>query len=349
MSRPSLRSAWTASATIVVVLAIVTAAVVSGRRPREYAFRVVERYEFAETAPGAALALAIAVPTCGPYQDVTEPQVVWGGTYETSPDRAACTLWLTGTSDASGRAVAEVAYELTVKVGEARWSGAVEPADLGPSRFVESDAPAVRQQASSLATGTTREDAFRIFCFASRHVRWQQPHRFFRDGLENWGAGEQSALRTLETGKGGCGEFANLTVALLRAAGIPARTISGLAFPRMAGGESRTAEWNHPAGSHGWVEFHADGAWELADPSWVSDEQTDEGRRRWFGRNDGSHLAYGTADEDAARFDAMRAWARRRGREVAAMSAPIRAVAAVDGKEGRCTPSVTLTRLTIAP
>jgi hypothetical protein len=118
-----------------------------------------------------------------------------------------------------------------------------------------------------------------------------------------------------------------------------------VAFPSLAPGESRTSEWLHPAGAHAWVELFVDGAWELADPSWVSGEKTDDARRRWFGHNDGSHVSYGTADESRERFQRLLGWANARGRSVCALSAPLCVAAAVRGETGRCTPTVTVSRL----
>lgn len=343
---PSSRfRSWVAAGVAVVLLGVLVYVALPARPAPTFAWRVVERYEFAETAPGAAVALSVAVPRTGPYQKVSEPTIGWNGAVERTPDGRTCVLRLTGASGADGRAVAVIAYDLSVTTGVARWPGSVDAGDLVPSRFVESDQPAIRRKAAELVSGMSREDAFRIFCFVSRHVHWQPLRRHDRDGMEVWSGGEDSALRTLETGGGGCGEFANLTVALLRAAGIPARPVGGLALPSMAPGESRSTEWTHPAGSHAWVEFYVEGAWELADSSWVSDDKTDEGRRRWFGRNDGSHLAYGGTEETLARYRNMVAWAQSRGQTVAAICGPVYVAAAVSGGKGGCTPSVTLTRL----
>lgn len=74
-------------------------------------------------------------------------------------------------------------------------------------------------------------------------------------------------------------DYANLMTAMLRAAGIPARHVSGLVFNRM----TEAADWSHPASSHAWVEFYADGKWHFADPTWGN---------LYFDRSGGFHLSY---------------------------------------------------------
>ncbi len=66
-----------------------------------------------------------------------------------------------------------------------------------------------------------------------------------------------NALQTLRTGQGDCGEHSVLAVALLRAAGIPARPVAGLVY--WPPGEG--------FGYHAWVEAFV-GQWVMMDPSW---------------------------------------------------------------------------------
>jgi transglutaminase-like putative cysteine protease len=67
-------------------------------------------------------------------------------------------------------------------------------------------------------------------------------------------------------GQGVCQDFSHLALAVLRAAGLPARYVSGYLMP------SRAAELNKPvaAESHAWVEFWA-GGWLPLDPSNLSE------------------------------------------------------------------------------
>ena len=66
-----------------------------------------------------------------------------------------------------------------------------------------------------------------------------------------------NALQTLNTRKGDCGEHTALAVALLRAAGIPARPIAGLVYWPPGNG----------FGYHAWTEVYA-GRWVEMDPTW---------------------------------------------------------------------------------
>ncbi|UCE67200.1 MAG: transglutaminase domain-containing protein [Candidatus Zixiibacteriota bacterium] len=69
-----------------------------------------------------------------------------------------------------------------------------------------------------------------------------------------------NALQTLQTKQGDCGEHSALTVALLRAVGIPARPVAGLVY--WPPGEG--------FGYHAWVEVFV-GEWVMMDPSWGED------------------------------------------------------------------------------
>ncbi|MCL2080822.1 MAG: transglutaminase-like domain-containing protein [Oscillospiraceae bacterium] len=92
--------------------------------------------------------------------------------------------------------------------------------------------------------------------------------------------GEQSALSTLNSKRGVCLGFANLTAALLRAAGIPAKVVTGYALG--VGGEDD--EWTNESASgrlpanHAWNEFYANGRWVITDPTWNTSNSYSRGR-----------------------------------------------------------------------
>jgi transglutaminase-like putative cysteine protease len=71
-----------------------------------------------------------------------------------------------------------------------------------------------------------------------------------------------NAIEALVEGRGVCQDFAHVTIALLRSAGVPARYVSGYLHPRTdaAVGETVTGE------SHAWVEWWA-GGWRSCDPT----------------------------------------------------------------------------------
>jgi transglutaminase-like putative cysteine protease len=73
--------------------------------------------------------------------------------------------------------------------------------------------------------------------------------------------GRRSARETLRLGSGDCSEYSDLTVALLRKFGIPARFADGQAIDRDT----------YQLDGHAWVEFMVpDGTWYAVDPTWGS-------------------------------------------------------------------------------
>jgi len=75
------------------------------------------------------------------------------------------------------------------------------------------------------------------------------------------------ALSVLQTKRGACGAFAALFVALARAAGIPARPVSGIAYLQ-SGKQSEQARGAAVNGHHVWAEFMLPGeGWIPVDPT----------------------------------------------------------------------------------
>jgi len=71
-----------------------------------------------------------------------------------------------------------------------------------------------------------------------------------------------NAQEAWDKGQGVCQDMAQLTVALLRAAGLPARYVSGYLHPDVHAEPGRTAVGQ----SHAWVEYWA-GSWIALDPT----------------------------------------------------------------------------------
>lgn len=298
--------------------------------PASVHYQITERYAFT-ASEDAQVALAVLLPRSGPYQEVSPPQVTWEGSRQQQAEAGVDVLRLHGSIGADGSAEAAIAYSVRLRQGPARWSGPVEDGDLLPEAEIEADDPAIRSLARELAGGSTPEDALRIHRFVAGYLSWPTGPRFGSD---------QSALQALETGIGGCGEFANLTVALCRAAGIPARSVGGLAFLESAFlppyFPARTRTWLHPAGAHAWVECYAGGQWRMADPSWASYGLPT------FGRSDGNHLSYGQAGEERAAYERAAAWACALGHPAAGMSAPLKFASGASAEGVRVTPVVSV-------
>lgn len=127
------------------------------------------------------------------------------------------------------------------------------PADvkphLEPTPTSQSDEAHIVERAKSIVGTRTdaRETAVAI-------VDWVHEHLGKKDGTR----GAATAVETLDAGFGDCTEHAALTVALLRAAGLPARNAAGIVLvPGFFGSE---------AGYHAWVEVWL-GDWVVMDPA----------------------------------------------------------------------------------
>jgi transglutaminase-like putative cysteine protease len=78
-----------------------------------------------------------------------------------------------------------------------------------------------------------------------------------------------SSAEARAAGNGVCQDFAHVTLALLRAAGLPARYVSGYLHPALEAevGETTAGE------SHGWVGFWP-GDWLAVDPTSLAEVST---------------------------------------------------------------------------
>ncbi|HET6348227.1 MAG TPA: transglutaminase-like domain-containing protein [Candidatus Krumholzibacteria bacterium] len=117
---------------------------------------------------------------------------------------------------------------------------------LEPDRFVQSDAPELKTIADSLRTAT-RSDPWVL---ARAVAAWADAH-ITHKGMEH---GYSSALEVYRSRAGDCTEHSLLTTAVLRAAGIPARPVVGLAY----------SEHDHAFVGHMWVEAYVD-EWRTLD------------------------------------------------------------------------------------
>jgi transglutaminase-like putative cysteine protease len=92
-----------------------------------------------------------------------------------------------------------------------------------------------------------------------RAAEWAHQTLRYEQGATNV---HTSSAEARAAGKGVCQDFAHVTLALLRAVGLPARYVSGYLHPAAEAGigETMTGE------SHAWVEYWA-GDWIAADPT----------------------------------------------------------------------------------
>jgi hypothetical protein len=130
---------------------------------------------------------------------------------------------------------------------------------LSTEPFIETDHPEIVQTAERVLGGTTDpgEATRRIGAFVHRHLE------------KKYTASLPSAIEALRGAAGDCNEHTMLTVALLRAAGVPARPVSGLAY------------LDGSFYFHAWAEAWFDGRWVPLDPTF-GETPADPARVRLF-------------------------------------------------------------------
>jgi transglutaminase-like putative cysteine protease len=111
----------------------------------------------------------------------------------------------------------------------------------------------LREHAAQLAKGASPREAARAI------ADWVRDNVAYVPGSTGV---QTSAQEAWELRKGVCQDLAHLTVALLRAVGIPARYVSGYLHPRRDAQVGETVEGQ----SHAWVEWWC-GGWEGYDPT----------------------------------------------------------------------------------
>jgi transglutaminase-like putative cysteine protease len=138
------------------------------------------------------------------------------------------------------------------------------PADvafyLKPSEQVQSEDSSIRNLSTELVKGAKTEGEA-----VTRVMHWIVDHLHYT--LEPAG---YDALTTKREGKGNCQNYSHLTMALLRAAGIPARLVRGRTLGKSwevdeDNGKRRwTAKWGE--GRHAWLEvYYPDQGWLMYD------------------------------------------------------------------------------------
>ncbi len=123
---------------------------------------------------------------------------------------------------------------------------------LSPSRYVIAE-PAVDELAARLRAGNAPVEAGR------RAAGWVHDTLDYVRGVTRV---DTTSAQARAGGQGVCQDFSHLVLALLRAAGLPARYVSGYLHPGRDGGLNEPVR----AESHAWVEFWA-GDWVPVDPS----------------------------------------------------------------------------------
>jgi len=151
---------------------------------------------------------------------------------------------------------------------------------LAGTPSVPTDDPAIQKLAAEIVgdAGEPRQKAERINRWVHANLK------------KSYQANASTATEVLANRAGDCTEHSLLFIALCRAAGVPARELSGLAYDesqvvqaaRRAGRRGGTFNW------HAWAEIHDGTAWISMDPTWNEVEV------------DATHLVLAVGPEDFA-------------------------------------------------
>jgi hypothetical protein len=130
---------------------------------------------------------------------------------------------------------------------------------LAPTSLVPSNHPAIQAKASELTAGAANQ-----FDVVRRIMTWTVDHMRYAQLPEQY-----DALSALRTGQGNCQSYAHLTAALMRAAGIPVRIVSGVTLkqPYEIRLDSGVLVMKNAQGRYAWIEvWFPDLNWMPFDP-----------------------------------------------------------------------------------
>jgi transglutaminase-like putative cysteine protease len=170
---------------------------------------------------------------------------------------------LPSTLDVTRRLTVEMTAELTPLESEATYPLPSLPAEVRPflqgTPMVQRDDPRIMALVRQLSGGATseREVVTRLLNHVVDHLRYRvDPDR-------------HDALFALEQGVANCQGYSHLSLALLRAAGIPARMVAGISLSKhwVVPLANSTLTMKQGQGRHGWIEvYYPDLGWLPHDP-----------------------------------------------------------------------------------
>ena len=137
-----------------------------------------------------------------------------------------------------------------------------------PSSNIQSDNQEIIDLANSITAGITNDydKAVAIHDWVCNNIYYDWDSYLSK----NYTGMDTSALGTLHSKRSVCDGYSNLTAALLRAAGVPAKKISGFALGVSSDYWPENYDPNKDT-NHAWNEFWANGRWVILDTTWDSD------------------------------------------------------------------------------
>ncbi len=283
--------------------------------PGEMHYQFKETYSFSALEPGT-IYLNILLPGTGPYQVIHEPDIEWPGTWALNPEGQINLLSMQADIQEGETIEAVIHYRVDTFQGPAYWqAGPDDTGALSATDTIQAENQHIQDQAQELyVAGDFRATSRNIFKFTQRHLT---------PPADDQVTGDHSALTAYQTGLGGVVEHANLMVALSRAAGVPAISVSGLLLPPSLPFISNATIWDHPGEHHTWVEIEIDQGWLMADPSL----RQPFFKRQLFGWSEGRHIVYAEAAHEEQVIHQLVAEAEEQAVWTAASAAPLRFVA----------------------
>ncbi|MFZ5752775.1 MAG: stalk domain-containing protein [Bacillota bacterium] len=134
---------------------------------------------------------------------------------------------------------------------------------LKPAPGIESDNPLIIKKAKEITGGETNPflKAKKIFAFLNSHMHYAD---------KPTDPANKGALSALQTGIGVCEDYSDLMVALLRAVGVPSRTVAGWMGTISQPQVTIADESGQKLPGHMWVEYYLPGyGWIPADPTYT--------------------------------------------------------------------------------
>ncbi|MDR0838924.1 MAG: hypothetical protein LBN99_04705 [Oscillospiraceae bacterium] len=156
---------------------------------------------------------------------------------------------------------------------------------LAPSRDIQSDNKDIVALANTLTAGITDDyrKAVVLHDWVCNNIYYNYDALYGRVPY-----GDTSAAGVLKSRRSVCEGFTNLTAALLRAVGIPAKRITGYALGLTVGDAFPRNLWTDDLSNHAWNEAFINGHWAIIDSTWNSDNSwefgavTDDGGLRSY-------------------------------------------------------------------
>lgn len=168
---------------------------------------------------------------------------------------------------------------------------------LQASDWIPSGAPEIQALAREITRGAANdlEKSRKIFLWVTREIKYDDAVA----ASDRPGEGAD-VLRVLSRRRAVCGGYAGLSVALHRAAGIPARAVNGYSDPSYSRQDTGPVR-EDPRFRHYWTEVLLDGKWQSQEATWGSTAcRTDACRLRYFnvasGELERDHLRVGEVD-----------------------------------------------------